>query len=210
MKHSREFCYAEIQNSCPLVWAQAHQGEYCRCCHAAIEALLRGLPPPPPWSRFKNSLQRHSADATEIMSPGEVVLEGVVVEQPTEPEAVRATTAGEVFVGPLSGRPGSDLALYCSGPWSPKDFDAASSTWAGRASWVPWCPRTRPWTSSPWTAGSLTPPARPRRARTGCAASPGTSHWQAEVVIRWRFAASRRSMRLCPFLFVLACLLIPF
>ena len=28
-----------------------------------------------------------------------MVLEGVVVEQPTEPEAVRATTAGEVFVG---------------------------------------------------------------------------------------------------------------
>jgi hypothetical protein len=44
------------------------------------------------------------------MSPGEVVLEGVVVEQPTEPEAVRATTAGEVFVGPLSGRPGNDLS----------------------------------------------------------------------------------------------------
>ena len=31
------------------------------------------------------------------MSPGEVVVEGVVVEQPAEPEAVRATTAGEVF-----------------------------------------------------------------------------------------------------------------
>ena len=32
-----------------------------------------------------------AADATEIMSPGEVVLEGVVVEQPAEP------TAGEVL-----------------------------------------------------------------------------------------------------------------
>ena len=37
------------------------------------------------------------AGATEIMSPGEVVVEGVVVEQPAEQEAVRATTAGEVF-----------------------------------------------------------------------------------------------------------------
>ena len=33
-----------------------------------------------------------AADATEIMSPGEVVVEGVVVEQPAEP-----ATAGEVF-----------------------------------------------------------------------------------------------------------------
>jgi len=38
-----------------------------------------------------------AADATEIMSSGEVVVEGVVVEEPAEPEAVRATTAGEVF-----------------------------------------------------------------------------------------------------------------
>ena len=37
------------------------------------------------------------ADATEIMSPGEVVVEGVVVEEPAEPAAVGATTAGEVF-----------------------------------------------------------------------------------------------------------------
>ena len=34
------------------------------------------------------------ADATEIMSPGEVVVEGVMVE---EPAAVGAKTAGEVF-----------------------------------------------------------------------------------------------------------------
>ena len=33
-----------------------------------------------------------AADATEIMSPGEVVVEGVVVEQPAEP-----ATAGEIF-----------------------------------------------------------------------------------------------------------------
>ena len=41
-----------------------------------------------------------AADATEIMSPGEVVVEGVVVEEPAEPAepaAAEAKTAGEVF-----------------------------------------------------------------------------------------------------------------
>ena len=41
-----------------------------------------------------------AADATEIMSPGEVVVEGVMVEEPAEPAepaAVGAKTAGEVF-----------------------------------------------------------------------------------------------------------------
>ena len=65
------------------------------------------------------------------MSPGEVVVEGVVVEQPAEPEAVRATTAGEVFCiseQTVSVTPGKvGLTFECERPlvvtrvatWSP-------------------------------------------------------------------------------------------
>ncbi len=64
MKHSREFCYAEIQNSCPLVWAQAQQGVQLSRDTAIIEVLLRGstaaaavkpfqeLPSTPLWRPF--------------------------------------------------------------------------------------------------------------------------------------------------------------
>ena len=55
-------CYAKSKTSCPLVWAQAQQGEYCRCCQAAIEVLLRGLPP-----RRRDSFQEGASDA--IMAP---------------------------------------------------------------------------------------------------------------------------------------------
>ena len=53
-----------------------------------------------------------AADATEIMSPGEVVVEGVVVEQPAEP------TAGEVLG--ISKRMGVKYCLLYTSP-SPRD-----------------------------------------------------------------------------------------
>ena len=42
---------------------------------------------------------------------GEVVVEGVVVEQPAEPAAVRATTAGEVFAMDRTAAAAQDVAV---------------------------------------------------------------------------------------------------
>ena len=70
-----------------------------------------------------------AADATEIMSPGEVVVEGVVVEEPAEPEAVRATTAGEVFdisEQTVSVPPGVDVGLTFDWPLVVKEVAAGS------------------------------------------------------------------------------------
>ena len=53
---------------------------------------------------------------------GEVVVEGVVVEQPAEPAAVRATTAGEVFAMDRTAAAAQDVAVE-EGPEPPVPTD---------------------------------------------------------------------------------------